>query len=779
MSMRTRFVFLLSFFCCLLYAQQPLYKQAHVPIEKRVDDLISRMTLTEKIGQLSSPYGWEMFLRKGNRVELSELFIQSMKEMPKGCFWGAMRADPWTQKTFENGLTAGLSVEALNAMQRYAIEETRLGIPILFAEETPHGHMAIGATVFPTALLEASTFDTDLMRRVGEAQALEIRSRGGNIGYGPVLDIAREPRWSRVEETFGEDPYLTAQMGVEVMKGMQGERQDDGRHVFATLKHFAAYGIPEGGHNGEKANIGRRQLFSELMPAFKKAVQGGAGTVMTSYNTIDGVPSTCNSFLLTDILRKQWGFNGFVFSDLTSIEGIVGARVAKDRPEAASLAIKAGVDLDLCGNAYRTLPQALERGLVTMADIDKAVRNVLRLKFRLGLFEHPYATREMAEKVVRSTEHKALAREVAQKGITLLKNDGILPLSKQVRSIAVIGPNADMMYNQLGDYTAPQRPDDIVTPLGGIRAAVSSNTKVLYAKGCAVRDTTQSNIDEAVRIAKETDVTILVVGGSSARDFKTEYIETGAAKVSEDVQLVSDMDCGEGFDRSSLRLLGHQERLIEALSHTGKPLVIVYIEGRPMNMNLASERANALLNAWYPGEQGGTALADVLFGNVNPAGRLPVSIPRNEGQLPVYYSQGNYRAYMDGESGPLYAFGYGLSYTTFDYSDMKIEPGNGKDVLQKVSCTVENTGKRAGDEVVQLYIRDCVASVSQPPILLRGFQRIHLEAGERTTVTFNLGEEELGLYNLNYEYVVEPGEFKVMIGAASNDIRLDGSFVLP
>ena len=261
MSMRTRFVFLLSFFCCLLCAQQPLYKQAHVPIEKRVDDLINRMTLTEKIGQLSSPYGWEMFLRKGNRVELSELFIQSMKEMPKGCFWGAMRADPWTQKTFENGLTAGLSVEALNAMQRYAIEETRLGIPILFAEETPHGHMAIGATVFPTALLEASTFDTDLMRRVGEAQALEIRSRGGNIGYGPVLDIAREPRWSRVEETFGEDPYLTAQMGVEVMKGMQGERQDDGRHVIATLKHFAAYGIPEGGHNGEKANSGRRQLF--------------------------------------------------------------------------------------------------------------------------------------------------------------------------------------------------------------------------------------------------------------------------------------------------------------------------------------------------------------------------------------------------------------------------------------------------------------------------------------------------------------------------------------
>lgn len=777
--MRTRLVLLLSFVCCVLYAQQPLYKQANIPIETRIDDLIARMTLTEKIGQLSSPYGWEMFVRKGNHVELSEKFIRSMEEMPKGCFWGAMRADPWTQKTFENGLTAGLSVDALNEMQRYAMEKTRLGIPILFAEETPHGHMAIGATVFPTALLEASTFDPELMRLVGEAQALEIRSRGGNIGYGPVLDIAREPRWSRVEETFGEDPYLTAQMGVNVMKGMQGDRQDDGKHLFSTLKHFAAYGIPEGGHNGEKANVGMRQLFSDLMPAFKKAVKEGAGTLMTSYNTIDGIPSTCNAYLLTDILRKQWGFNGFVFSDLTSIEGIVGARVAKDYPEAASLAIKAGVDLDLCGNAYRTLPQALERGLVTVTDIDKAVRNVLRLKFRLGLFEHPYVTREVAEKVVRSDKHKALAREVARKGITLLKNDGVLPLSKQIGSIAVIGPNADMMYNQLGDYTAPQHPDDIITPLKGIRAAVSKSTKVLYSKGCAVRDTTQSNIAEAVEVAKAADVTILVVGGSSARDFKTEYIETGAAKVSENAQLVSDMDCGEGFDRSSLRLLGHQEALIEALSQTGKPLVVVYIEGRPMNMNLASEKSNALLNAWYPGEQGGAALADVLFGDVNPSGRLPVSIPRNEGQLPVYYSQGNYRAYMDGESSPLYAFGYGLSYTSFAYSDLRLESGDGKDVLQKVSCTVENNGRYDGDEVVQLYIRDCVASVSQPPLQLRGFKRIHLKKGGRTTVTFELGEEELGLYNLNYDYVVEPGEFKVMVGAASNDIRLNGSFVLP
>ena len=550
--------------------------------------------------------------------------------------------------------------------------------------------------------------------------------------------------------------------------------------MYSTLKHFAAYGIPEAGHNGARANVGMRQLFSDYLPPFKKAVEEGVATIMTSYNTIDGVPCTSNKYLLTDVLRDQWGFKGFVYSDLTSIEGIVGARVAKDNKEAAVLALKAGLDMDLGGNAYgKNLQKALEEGAITMDDLNRAVANVLRLKFRMGLFENPYVSPEQAKQVVRSKAHKELACEVAREGIVLLKNEGILPLKKNIGSIAVIGPNADMMYNQLGDYTAPQEREEIVTVLDGIRKAVSPSTKVNYVKGCAIRDVTTSNIPAAVEAARAADAVVLVVGGSSARDFKTKYIGTGAADVSNDGnQLLSDMDCGEGYDRSTLRLLGDQEKLLEAVAATGKPLVVIYIQGRTLNMNLASEKAQALLTAWYPGEQGGTAIADVLFGDYNPAGRLPVSVPRSEGQLPLFYSQGKQRAYVEEEGTPLYAFGYGLSYTKFDYSQLEMQKGNGKDVLQTVSCTVTNTGDCDGEEVVQLYICDKVASVSQSPILLKAFERISLKKGESKKVTFTLGEEELSLYNMEMKQVVEPGDFKVMVGAASDDIRLEGEFTL-
>ena len=546
------------------------------------------------------------------------------------------------------------------------------------------------------------------------------------------------------------------------------------------MKHFAAYGIPEAGHNGARANVGMRQLFSDYLPPFKKAVEEGVGTIMTSYNSIDGIPCTSNKYLLTDVLRDQWGFKGFVYSDLTSIEGIVGARVAKNNKEAAVLALKAGLDMDLGGNAYgKNLQKALEEGAITMDDLNRAVANVLRLKFRMGLFENPYVSPEQAKQVVRSKTHKELAREVAREGIVLLKNEGVLPLKKNIGSIAVIGPNADMMYNQLGDYTAPQEREEIVTVLDGIRKAVSPSTKVNYVKGCAIRDVTTSNIPAAVEAARAADAVVLVVGGSSARDFKTKYIGTGAADVSNDGnQLLSDMDCGEGYDRSTLRLLGDQEKLLEAVAATGKPLVVIYIQGRTLNMNLASEKAQALLTAWYPGEQGGAAIADVLFGDYNPAGRLPVSVPRSEGQLPLFYSQGKQRAYVEEEGTPLYAFGYGLSYTKFDYSQLELQKGNGKDVLQTVSCTVTNTGDREGEEVVQLYICDKVASVSQSPILLKAFERLSLKKGESKKVTFTLGEEELSLYNMEMKQVVEPGDFKVMVGAASDDIRLEGEFTL-
>ena len=765
-------------------AQKPVYKDASQPVELRVADLLSRMTLDEKIGQVRCPLGWFIYDKdEKGKVSLTEKFYKYTDEQHIGNYWAVLRADPWTQKTLTNGLNPALSAEMLNMMQRYAVEKTRLGIPIMVAEETPHGHMAIGATVFPTALSQAATFDRNVLFRMGEAMGAEIRAQGGHVGYGPVIDIAREPRWSRMEETFGEDPTLAGILATEVVRGMQGdlnlngEVRNDGSHVYSTLKHFAAYGIPEGGLNGEMASVGERTLMSEYVPQFKRAVEAGVGSIMTSYNMIDGVPCTSNRHLLTEVLRDTWGFKGAIYSDLQSIEGVAQTHhCAENWEEAGALAVNAGVDIDLEGNSYQYLRHAIETGKASEADLDRAVTKVLTLKFNLGLFENPYVDAKRAARIVRSEEHQQLAREVARKGICLLENDGILPLSKDLRHVAVIGPNADMMYNQLGDYTAPQERAAISTVLDGVRAMLP-NAEVEYVKGCAVRDTTTSDIEAAVAAAKRSEVTLLVVGGSSARDFKTEYLSTGAALVGKGE--LSDMDSGEGYDRAGLQLMGDQERLMQALIDAGVKLVVVYIEGRPLNMNLAAEKANALLTAWYPGGQGGMAIADVLFGDYNPAGRIPVSIPRNVGQIPVYYSKHPSHDYIDSPAAPLYNFGYGKSYTTFAYSNLvcaTVKPAPGEDVLARVTFTVTNTGNRDGEEVPQLYVRDVTGSVETPHMALKNFDRIALRAGESRTVTFDLRHDDLALYNLKMEHVVEPGEFKVMVGAASNDIRLEGSF---
>lgn len=765
-------------------AQKPVYKDASQPVERRVADLLSRMTLDEKIGQVRCPLGWFIYDKDAKgKVSLTEKFYKYTDEQYIGNYWAVLRADPWTQKTLTNGLNPALSAEMLNMMQRYAVEKTRLGIPIMVAEETPHGHMAIGATVFPTALSQAATFDRDVLFRMGEAMGAEIRAQGAHVGYGPVIDIAREPRWSRMEETFGEDPTLAGILASEVVRGMQGdlnlngEVRNDGNHVYSTLKHFAAYGIPEGGLNGEMASVGERTLLSEYVPQFKRTVEAGVGSIMTSYNMIDGIPCTSNRHLLTEVLRNTWGFKGAIYSDLQSIEGVAQTHhCAENWEEAGALAVNAGVDIDLEGNSYQYLRHAIETGKASEADLDRAVSKVLTLKFNLGLFENPYVDAKRAARIVRSEEHQQLAREVARKGICLLENDGTLPLSKDLRHVAVIGPNADMMYNQLGDYTAPQDRSAIATVLDGVRAMLPT-AEVEYVKGCAVRDTTTSDIAAAVAAAKRSEVTILVVGGSSARDFKTEYLSTGAALVGKGE--LSDMDSGEGYDRASLQLMGDQERLMQALIDAGVKLVVVYIEGRPLNMNLAAEKANALLTAWYPGGQGGMAIADVLFGDYNPAGRIPVSIPRNVGQIPVYYSKHPSHDYIDSPAAPLYSFGYGKSYTTFAYSNLvcaTVKPAPGEDVLARVTFTVTNTGDRDGEEVPQLYVRDVTGSVETPHMALKNFDRIALRAGESRTVTFDLRHDDLALYNLKMEHVVEPGEFKVMVGAASNDIRLEGSF---
>ncbi|MBK9935240.1 MAG: glycoside hydrolase family 3 C-terminal domain-containing protein [Cytophagaceae bacterium] len=770
-------LFLVSVFTQVFAQNLPDYKNSKLSVELRTQDLINRMTIDEKVGQLLCPMGWEMYEKNGNEVDISATFKNLIDTKHIGMFWGVYRADPWTKKTLENGLNPELAAKAGNALQKYVMENTRLGIPLFLAEESPHGHMAIGTTVFPTGIGLASSWNPDLVEKVSAAMAKELRLQGGHISYGPVMDLSREPRWSRVEESFGEDPVLTAAIGVAVVKGGGAGNLGNPFGVVSTLKHFIAYGIPEGGHNGNPSVIGQRELTQVFLPPFEAAVKAGALSIMTAYNSIDGIPNTANGHLYNELLKKSWSFRGFVVSDLFSINGLEGSHhVAKDLKEAGEISLNAGVDVDLGASGFAALKKSVEEGKVGRATLDSAVARVLKLKFEMGLFENPYVNPETAKKEVRNTEHIKLAKEVAAESIVLLENKkGILPLSKDLRKIAVIGPNADNIYNQLGDYTAPQEESNIVTVLEGIKAKYPK-AKVEYVKGCAIRDEKDVNIQAAVKAAHNAEVVIVVVGGSSARDFKTKYIETGAAVTSS--AAISDMESGEGYDRASLSLLGKQQKLLEAIKATGKPMIVVYIQGRPLEMNWAAQNANALLCAWYPGQEGGSAIADVLMGDVNPSGKMPISVPKNVGQLPVYYNKKTPTGheYVEMSQLPLYTFGYGLSYTTFQFSDLVINK-KGK-VGFEISCKIKNTGKVAGKEVVQLYLRDEVASVVQPVKQLKHFQKIMLNPGEEKRVTFDIASDDLSLINIDMQKVVEPGAFKVMVGASSVDIRLEGKVVV-
>ena len=767
--------------CTLGFTQSspslPAYKDPSLSIDIRLSDLLSRMTLEEKVGQLLCPLGWEMYEIHGSEVHPSGKFKQLIKERNAGMLWATYRADPWTKKTLANGLNPELSAKAGNALQKYVMENTRLGIPMFLAEEAPHGHMAIGATVFPTGIGMAATWSPELVKEVGQVIAKEIRSQGGHISYGPVLDLTRDPRWSRVEETFGEDPVLSGILGASMVDGLGGGNLSQKYATIATLKHFLAYAVPEGGQNGNYASVGIRDLHQNFLPPFRKAIDAGALSVMTSYNSIDGIPCTSNHYLLTQLLRNEWKFRGFVVSDLYSIEGIHESHfVALTKENAAIQSVTAGVDVDLGGDAYTNLCHAVQSGQMDKAVIDTAVCRVLRMKFEMGLFEHPYVDPKIAAKTVRRKEHIELARKIAQSSITLLKNENsILPLSKTINKVAVIGPNADNRYNMLGDYTAPQEDSNVKTVLDGILTKLSPS-RVEYVRGCAIRDTTVNEIEQAIEAARRSEVVIVVVGGSSARDFKTSYKETGAAVAEEGS--VSDMECGEGFDRASLSLLGRQQELLESLQKTGKPLIVVYIEGRPLEKNWASEYADALLTAYYPGQEGGNAIADVLFGDYNPSGRLPISVPRSVGQIPVYYNKKAPRNhdYVEVSSSPLYSFGYGMSYTTFEYSDLQVVQKSAR--CFEVSFKVKNTGKYDGEEVSQLYMRDEYASVVQPMKQLKHFERFYLSKGEEKLIVFTLAAEDLSIINQALEQIVESGTFQVMIGSSSDDIRLEGSILV-
>lgn len=754
-------------------APKLLYKDASRPVEERVEDLLSWMTLEEKVGQLVCLMGWDSYQVQGKNILTSEKFRHEVDSLHVGMYWAVFRADPWTRKTLANGLNPEFAAKAANAMQRYAIEKTRLGIPLFLAEEAPHGHMAIGSTVFPTGLGMAATWDPQLMEQVGSVIGREIRTQGGHISYGPVLDLAREPRWSRVEETMGEDPNLSATMGAAMAHGLGSGDLSLPYSTIATLKHFIAYGATEGGQNGARSIVGPRELQQVFLPPFRRVIDAGALSVMTSYNSLDGIPCTDNKHLLTNVLRNEWGFSrGIVVSDLFSIDGLRGThRTAVTLQDAAVQALTAGVDIDLGGNCYTHLVEAVRAGKLNEDVVNQAVRRVLRLKFEMGLFEHPYVDAKAAARGVHHQDAIATARRVARESITLLKNDGILPLRKDAK-VAVVGPNAHNVYNMLGDYTAPQPEETVVTVLEGIRAVVGEEN-CSYAKGCAVRDTTDCDIAQAIRVAQQADAIVAVVGGSSARDFKTSYEDTGAANVIQTT--VNDMECGEGFDRATLGLLGRQSELLKALKQTGKPLVVVYIEGRPLDKNWADEHANALLTAYYPGEQGGHAIADVLFGDVNPAGRLPVSVPRHVGQLPVYYNQPRPAShdYVEMSASPLYPFGYGLSYTSFEYSNLTVQTSSDGHVNLEFDLT--NTGSRAGEEVVQIYVRSKWSTVVQPERQLRLFERIALDPGCATRVSQQLSIDDFAIVNDKMQWTVEAGEYDILVGASSTDIRLQGS----
>lgn len=745
------------------------YENPELTVEKRVEDLLSKMTLEEKAGQLVMTMGWEYYEKSGKKYVLTDKFKDAIQNRHIGSTWAVMRADPWTQKTLQNGLTPEAAHYLTNEMQLWNRKNTRLGIPLLFAEEAPHGHMAIGTIVLPTAIGRASTFNKKLENFSGWSVANELYAQGANIAFGPVLDIVRDPRWSRVEETYGEDPVLAGQMGGEYAAGIQSyaSRQSYMPNIISTLKHFTAHGISEGGHNGNTAQVGKRELLSVLSYPFMLATQQfGAKSVMTAYNDVDGIPCSGNQWLFRDVLRRDWGFKGLVISDLFAINGLVSARIAADYSEAAAMAVKAGVDIDLGGSCYgEQLVQAVKNGLVTEAQIDELVKHVLTQKFQLGLFDDTFDKPYVA---FDKTLHEIWNLRAAQESIILLKNDNhTLPLSKEVKKVAVIGPNADNMYNMLGDYTAPQADGSVITVLQGIREKLP-DAQVEYVQGCHIRDTSLNDIARAVRAAEGADVVVAVLGGSSARDFRTNYKETGAAEVTGSA--VSDMDAGEGFDRATLRMLGRQEELLKALCATGKPVVLVMIQGRPLDLSWADANVPAILNAWYPGAQGGRAVADILFGDVNPSGKLPISYPRSVGQLPVYYNATEVRRdYTDAPASPLYPFGYGLSYTTFEYSNLQSVWKN--DSTLEVSFQLANTGQYDGAEAAQLYMRHNKASVKTPERQLKAFEKIYLNKGQSAVVTFTLHKSDFAILNADMQWVVEPGPVTLMVGSSSQDIR--------
>lgn len=767
---------------------QPLYKNPSQPIEARVQDLLSRMTLEEKVLQLQTI--WEA----RQQLETDDAIFNPEKApflLGKGIGEIARPNENKTEATpNKTPLQAAIFT---NAIQKWVHENTRLGIPVLFHEEALHGHAGRGSTSFPQAIGLASTWDPKMLEQIYSVVAQEIRARGAHQALAPILDVARDPRWGRIEETMGEDPYLIAEMGAAAVKGFQGgDKGVTENHVIATLKHLAGHGEPTGGLNIAPTPVGEHGLREIFLFPFEAVVKSAnPQSVMASYNEIDGVPSHANGKMLQGILRNEWGFNGILVSDYHAIKELVTRhQLVATKKEAALLAFNAGVDVDTPeGEAYKDLIQLVQEGKISENSINIAVARVLKQKFALGLFEDPYVSVKTVDGFVANQKHVALAQKAAEQSIVLLKNQNdVLPLNiKDIKSIAVIGPHVNETL--LGGYS--DVPKSTVSILQGIKNYVGKKVSVNYARGTQITvddwvpaaDSLAANtlskerwgkdsvklaseadnsglIAEAVAVAQQSDVAVVVVGDNEATSREAW----------------ADNHLG---DRAGLDLIGQQQALVDAVLATGKPTVVVLNNGRPLSITKIAETAPAIIEAWYLGQETGTALARVLFGEVNPGGKLPISIARNVGQLPVYYNHkpSAKRGYAFSETAPLYPFGYGLSYTRFNYSNFSIV---GSPVMAggqiSVSVTVTNTGKRAGDEVVQLYIHDLEASRTRPVKELKGFKRIHLKPAESATLTFVIHANQLGLYNDNMAYVLEPGKFDVMIGSSSQDIKAGGQF---
>ncbi|AEM82936.1 glycoside hydrolase family 3 N-terminal domain-containing protein [Streptomyces violaceusniger] len=749
-----------------------LYRDPAAPVAERVRDLLRRMTLTEKVGQVNQRmYGWHAYERDGGGHRLTGAFRTEVAAYGgMGALYGLQRADAWSGVGFTDGITAADGARVAGAVQRHVVENTRLGIPVLFVEEVPHGHQALDGTVLPVNLAVGATWDPGLYEAAAAAAGAEVRARGGHVALVSALDLVRDPRWGRAEECFGEDPYLAARLTEALVRGMRTSE------VAVVLKHFAGQGATVGGRNSAATELGAREVHETHLAAARAGIRAGAAGVMAAYNEFDGLPCVASRPLLTELLRERLEFDGIVMADGTAVDRLV--RLTGDPVAAGALALNAGCDLSLWDACFPRLAEAVAQGLVTERTLDTAVARVLTLKFRLGLFEQPYtpAVEQRPEPNTPAAEQRPGLRElserIARASITLLAHDGgVLPLAPSTRRIAVLGPNADSIAQQIGDYTAPQRPGSHhVTVLDGIRSAAPPDTEVSHAPGCDLVGGDLSGVPEAAALAAAADIAVLVLGGSSARSGDTSFDTNGAAVVTS--ANPGGMTSGEGVDLADLRLPDGQLALLGAVAATGVPVVVVLVQGRPHALPDVSGTAGAVLSAWYPGPWGGRAVADVLFGAAGPEGRLPVSIPRSAAQLPVFYNAKDhgYRGYVDQPATARYAFGHGLSYTTVAYEPPRLSRARVTRDDPTLSCrvTVRNTGERPVRETVQLYLRRLSGGSSWPRVReLRGFARLDLRPGEEADAVFAIDADTLASVTRDLGLAVEPGEVMLETGPSS------------